>query len=751
MIPQYVHVKNSPFVPTVERKILTDKIIQDNKAKERRVEKFKQRMDKKLVDLQVYEPMKPPMKKKPYLDTSKFLPISTQNPYYPAQMAQFGAQMYPYGFNPPQQPVQMINHYSISANGPSDKHSKLSMIYEDALPNTQFNNTSMTVSERIGMLNFVRSVMIKHHDGEEISLDSGENSILSYLKFLELNPYSYESISNNPYRGLPSGMLIYRSCYPIRYDKTTGSVRCAKESIGMNVRIYRMNNAELAVNKGDKKQYHEFDLWREIAYYEYIREEIVRKKVSPNFVMMYGYYICKDSGIDFEKLETIKGEMIKKEAQQAYVRKDGRATTLPIKKRKGGQNQNQTGGALGEAMVPAMLGRSRAGRVGHMRQLGQQPVAASTNPHRVNLMTLLEKHANNADEHNYRPLPMALSKEEKDETMIPNPDHYSGAAMVALTEAPTHSLYSWASNLYAVEGNIRRMTYTGFYNERVWKSILFQLMASLYVMQVHGIYISQLSLGSNVYIKDLKQGSTTTTDFWKYKINGVDYYVPNYGYMVMIDSNYRDIVESSRTLGREASKVKHKIVSTMYESNGSYKVDDDIINKHCFQAFKLAIAPDGFSGSFENKGGNKPPQSILTLMKQIHDDALRSKNPDISDYIHRHFTFYLNNRVGTFLKEKEMDNVIQHGSTDFKHGQLVAVEEAGGAYHFGCFMGTKEDNNLIAYVMTKAHHNAKSIIKSEIPVANLKQYSPHEPVEQIYKPNEANLNDEELLETYVIG
>jgi len=172
--------------------------------------------------------------------------------------------------------------------------------------------------------------MVKHHDGEEVSLEDGDNSLLSYLKFLELNPYSHQSFSNNPYKGLPKGMLIYRSCYTIRYDHATGGVKCAKESIGMNVRIYRMTQAELEVNK-NKSNYHTFDLWREIAYYEYVREEIIKKKVSPNFVALYAYYICEKSGIDFDKLELIKGKVEKKE--DALVRPDGTSITLPIRHR----------------------------------------------------------------------------------------------------------------------------------------------------------------------------------------------------------------------------------------------------------------------------------------------------------------------------------------------------------------------------------------------------------------------------------
>ena len=59
-------------------------------------------------------------------------------------------------------------------------------------------------------------------------------------------------------------------------------------------------------------------------------------------------------------------------------------------------------------------------------------------------------------------------------------------------------------------------------------------------MQINKIFISNFDLERNVFVKDLSFRGTVT-EYWKYKINGVDYYIPNLGYLVMIDSNFGDV------------------------------------------------------------------------------------------------------------------------------------------------------------------------------------------------------------------
>ena len=59
------------------------------------------------------------------------------------------------------------------------------------------------------------------------------------------------------------------------------------------------------------------------------------------------------------------------------------------------------------------------------------------------------------------------------------------------------------------------------------------------VLYKEGICFENFSLENNVYIKDLKVNSENR-DHWVYNLNGLDYYVPNYGYLVVFDSKFTD-------------------------------------------------------------------------------------------------------------------------------------------------------------------------------------------------------------------
>ena len=182
----------------------------------------------------------------------------------------------------------------------------LMMIYEDILPEKTLKATFKTLGERLTQIQFVRNILFYEGDGAETSLDgTTANSLLSHMKFLDLNPYFSSKYSDNPYKGLPDGFLLYRTCYPIKRTEPFGHPVCARDSMSLNVRIYKLNAGGYLLNKQNNIKFHEYNQWREIAYYEYIREHIIKKKLCPNFVTLYGYYLCKNSKIDFDKIQNV--------------------------------------------------------------------------------------------------------------------------------------------------------------------------------------------------------------------------------------------------------------------------------------------------------------------------------------------------------------------------------------------------------------------------------------------------------------
>ena len=158
----------------------------------------------------------------------------------------------------------------------------------------QFMGTVTTLGERIAINNYMRAMMFPNGDGKDIGLDGkSPNSLLAHLKFMDLNPYNTYKLSPNPYKGLPIDYLIFRSCYPIRHDPVGSTVVCAKNSIGMNIRIYKLTQGAYMMNNLKDKSIKDYEEWREISYYEYVREHILKKKQIPNFAMMYGYDISE--------------------------------------------------------------------------------------------------------------------------------------------------------------------------------------------------------------------------------------------------------------------------------------------------------------------------------------------------------------------------------------------------------------------------------------------------------------------------
>ncbi len=94
---------------------------------------------------------------------------------------------------------------------------------------------------------------------------------------------------------LPVNFLIYSVAYPLKY---TGSrINISKNGIGFNLRIYSLSiGAEtyktsiVPVNKPTLIRnlgWYDYDMWREIHYYEYVKDQIINRNISPNFITYF--------------------------------------------------------------------------------------------------------------------------------------------------------------------------------------------------------------------------------------------------------------------------------------------------------------------------------------------------------------------------------------------------------------------------------------------------------------------------------
>lgn len=639
-----------------------------------------------------FEYRQPPKPKGPPPVDGVYMPAFPQNIAYPPQFNYMmgnpyaGQQSY---YVPP-----MIKNVTINTSGGPGgfgQDERLFTVYEDALPNTTVLGTMSTLGERKELYQFVRSSIFNNVDGENISLSGKTNigtlSLLSFIKFSEVNPFNAYKYSPNPYRGLPSGFLIYKSCYPIRYQENSGFTQCAIDSAGVNVRIYKLIEGSYLMNRINPSSFYEFDEWREIAFYEFFRENVIKKKICPHFTTLYGYFISKNCGIDFGKIDLM-------------IDNTKQVTNEPIYNELPDETKSY----------------------GDLKLNNSTQILSTTD--------------------------LVIKLKDTNNTIVEiNPKSYQGKALVALTESPTYHLAGWASKTYQKKGgNINEMINRGTHSEKEWGNILFQLMVGLYVMQIQKVFIKNFSLEQNVFIKDLATKGAIT-NFWRYRIDDIDYYLPNLGYLVLIDSNYKDVDQMNKPVFSfvNTSKNDHKIEGKCL--GGSCSLTDKQLLDGTFEMFLNAFDPNYFGKNASNIGIQKPPAEIMSLLNDIHTEALGDTNKSIKPYFTKYMRRFLNNRVGTYLKEGEVANVRRVDNVELQKGQIVVHEDSYGGYKFVICL---TNNNGVCEVLTKNDHTDQDIIVANLPVSSILNYSKAEPIVQIFRTNETNLSDENMLESYVV-
>ena len=275
-------------------------------------------------------------------------------------------------------------------------------------------------------------------------------------------------------------------------------------------------------------------------------------------------------------------------------------------------------------------------------------------------------------------------------------------------------------------------------------------MFALLTLQIHQIYIDDFSLEKNVFIKSLNEQSNVTT-YWKYKINNLEYYIPNYGYLVLLDTNFSDIDEpqppqfidsTGKPVNNGPKPKKFKLGGKIYNTT---EIDNDIKQK-VFEMFKSAMNPDNFTGDFLNFGGVKPDEDVMKILGKIYDDTQNSNDIRIQNYITKYMRRFMNNRIGTFLKETEYANVRKDDSSSMKPGQIVVQDQGVGNNKFVLYLGI--DKTGSATILTKSEPSDTEIINITVPSTSLYNYSRYESIQQNYNVEDGNLSEESILETY---
>tara|TARA_B110000971_G_C19876822_1_gene438833 strand:- start:97 stop:930 length:834 start_codon:yes stop_codon:yes gene_type:complete len=275
------------------------------------------------------------------------------------------------------------------------------------------------------------------------------------------------------------------------------------------------------------------------------------------------------------------------------------------------------------------------------------------------------------------------------------------------------------------------MIATGFHRGDVWKSVLFQILYILHILQKEQIYFEEFSLENNIYIKDLYY-DPASLKYWIYKIDGHDYYVPNYGYLVLFDSKYSDTdsgdfkIRSPKLFPDKNNKLTSKPDGT---NPGPHY--EDLI----FSQFKQIFDPTVFNTKLKTQGGLEPEDDILDLIRRINIDTIAN----IQDYFIKHFNFYLNNRIGTELlrSEKEVVNILNRPI--FRKGQLLVRQKRYDEYEWVIFNSDNTRNPLIKNIITK---DGDVIKHDNVNIFSLLNY----PNIASIKPN--NISENNIIETF---
>jgi hypothetical protein len=626
------------------------------------------------------------------------------------------ADIVPKNWNPIAQPVPNL---TIGTQDPFGKNSQLSRIVENTLPRGLYGRifNFKTLTSRWTLYDFVKQTF-NAPDGDNMGFGADGNcsNLLSYIKLVHLNPAYYSLTNLNPWEGLPHGLIINQGCYPpvlIQKNQTTG---CAQNTIDLNIRIYALNRAEYCAYHYKTRLTMEYDVWRELEYYKYVKNFILRNRTpqSPNFPMIYAYYFANNQALDYLAIKRkclTQTQLMAKE----YVNFELRFTIDA--KQLGQIDLTPTGSAHPDLTRPLTLDPP-TGNVSSTGILSDIAQAQTISPAPTFIF-----------------LP-----EERDPWL----NMYSGQMLTIVTEAYHYNFYQWASRQYETRGIVEKMTATGFYDKSVWLSIYFQIIQALYTLQVNGIYIKDMTLEDNVYIKDL-QIVDKSRGYWEYVVDGVTYYVPNFGYMVMIDTNYKDIkvdltMDSVDCNGH--AKRKYKIYTSDIFGK-RYKLDQ--IQHFVYENYKSIVNINCFTDTYTRNMVNRPPSEIMELLQQMSADP----EENLGEVLKKYFPMFMNNRIGSYVKPNvEIANLQPIGIGSIAVGDVVAEVITDNVYKWAIVSKILPDNKV--EIISRTEPRSATFVTKDILVSSLEKYTDAVRLEQnpcfgLY------YTFEELIETYYLN
>jgi hypothetical protein len=171
---------------------------------------------------------------------------------------------------------------------------------------------------------------------------------------------------------------------------------------------------------------------------------------------------------------------------------------------------------------------------------------------------------------------------------IQNQTNGNGNCLLILTESVNYTIKNWVTKKYGdskssivPDINIIPIISTGTHSQETYKSVLFQLLVAIYFLQINNFNFTNFSL-QNVFIKTIDI-TPPNIKYWKYIINGIEYYVPNHGFLVMIDKQFDSEFNSGKLDTNTILQEIKQFIDDNHISINDFEINDKIItliNKH---------------------------------------------------------------------------------------------------------------------------------------------------------------------------
>lgn len=511
----------------------------------------------------------------------------------------------------------------INVNDEIEAKKIITPLYEDYLP-IDFTKADFTNKARDVV---IRSCYAAFFAGSAYNSESSllhGGPILTKSKLLMEDPYEEEGIRREKMK-----VAMYRLCYPIIYE--ADKITCQANSIFINIRIYRLTFLEY-LSKTVNYSFVTSEMERDIIYYNYIYREIFVKNQSGNFIQFINNFFI--NSLEFKRIDWRDTEY---EPRKFEIRK---------------KNINDENMQLIKKMVIEADGIIEIDNSERKYiEDGNEEILRFTIPDRntnINgtdqLRILIERNKEyflsrinelitHEDQITFGIYNMGEKENEEPKLEVINSRSYTDYYGVVMTEGTNFTFRNWCSRKYKKIGmNKLIMIHCGSHNIDVWYSVIFQILTILYILSYHQIIVHDIDLDNYFLIREVSN-ITNGLKVWKYRINGVDFMVPNMGAFVLFDNlSKTNIYDINKPYITKTINDKYLLEDIIY---------DDMNIKVIYKSYTRIKLENKIKKIESEKLSTTDPKKIKKLREKIYEynETKNLLNPEriiapfMNDYI----------------------------------------------------------------------------------------------------------------------